>query len=750
MTTTTTITSAPRRPPAVQASGPPARLPDRLLLAAGAGIGVAGVLLFLLPLRGVVLGRMNGLGLISVLPIASLAGLGLLVSSFMVLLARPRPSKVVLSALLVALVFCLDGVTGLIEPLPRFATAYQVSGFVNYISQTGHVTPSLTAYFSWPGFLAMISFVAGAAGVHSLLPLMTWWPVVVDLLVLVPFLLLTRALRMNWRARWFAALLFSLGNWVGQDYFSPQSLNYLLYLVFLAVILTWFSVQFQGGQPQRTGQRKPGGRVPGELPASYVARPLRALLLLLLIAIFVVSTLSHQLTPFLLIAACAGLVLVRRCTPRGLPILFAVIAIGWISYGTVAYWSGHLSTVFGDFGHLGGTVSASVSSRVIGTPIHQLVDKTRIGLAGLMAVMAIAGLVRRWRGGITDRALIVLLIAPVTIAGLQNYGGEISLRVYLFALPAAAILAAFLFFPGVRSSQTRGRATAGGLGVADLGVRKLDLSRLIPSSASHGLAPGAHGATAVDANGTVGRPGGRLPAALALVVAGLVAVALSGLFVVARYGNEAFERIPPGEYAAMNYIYDHAVAGTPVLWLSRPSGVNATPQMPWQFRDIAKVDFVSAASPRDPAAVKGVVGALRGLGPGGYLITTSTESTFVSQTAGFPVHWDGRLRAALKDDPQVREAFETPTAAVYQARHPIGPPKANAQGTTAATSSGGTIWSLIGIGALVAAMLLLATREFIRECVPARRWLLAPLAIACLPVLALLLYAVAERFVVLS
>ena len=146
--------------------------------------------------------------------------------------------------LLVALIFCLDGVTGLIEPLPRFATAYQVSGYVNYISNTGHVVPALAAYFSWPGFFAMISFITGAAGVHSLLPLMTWWPVVIDLLLLDP----VHAAHQGSAAELagavvFAALLFSLGNWVGQDYFSPQSLNFLLYLAFLAILLTWFSGQ---------------------------------------------------------------------------------------------------------------------------------------------------------------------------------------------------------------------------------------------------------------------------------------------------------------------------------------------------------------------------------------------------------------------------------------------------------------------------------------------------------------------------
>lgn len=196
-----------------------------------------------------------------------------------------------------------------------------------------------------------------------------------------------------------------------------------------------------------------------------------------MIGIFVVSTLSHQLTPFLMIAAILGLVLVGRCTPRSLPVLFGVILIGWISYGTIAYWSGHLSTIFGDLGQLSGTISASVSDRVTGTSIHQFVDKARIGLAGLMAVLAVLGLIRRWRGGITDRALMVLLVAPLTIAGLQNYGGEISLRVYMFALPAAAVLAACLFFPGVDKGMAGPEAAQSGRARRERDHRQRQLSR---------------------------------------------------------------------------------------------------------------------------------------------------------------------------------------------------------------------------------------------------------------------------------
>jgi hypothetical protein len=744
---------------------PPARISpargrtDLVLLAVAGAAFLAGLLLFLLPLRGVNLGALNGLGLISVLPVASLGGLALLVASFVAMLARQGPSAPVLVLMLVGVIFCLDGVTALIEPLPRFPTTYQISGFVNYISQTGHVEPGLAAYFSWPGFFALIAFVTGAAGVHSLLPLMTWWPVVIDVLLLVPFLLLTRALRLSWRARWLAALLFCLGNWVGQDYFSPQSFNYLLYLVLIATLLIWFS----------GGRLKAGRRTPGELPSSPVSKPQRGILLLLLILIFVVSTLSHQLTPLLMIVACGGLVLAKRCTARGLPVLFGVILVGWISYGTVAYWTGHEAAIFGNVGQLFGTFQSSVNDRVTGTPVHQLADKSRIVLAGLMAGMALLGFARRRRGGMSDRALIVLFVAPLTLAGLQNYGGEIALRVYMFALPATAVLAACLFFPGTGSRRARvsqfgrPRLDVNGLGVGEIVLREETVS-VTRSDNRRSDSPGpdsprsdnrvsdspsSRGASLAEARGAVSQFSSRPAAVVALMMAGVVAVGVSVLFVVARYGNEAFERTPVSEYSAMNYIYDHDQHGTAVMWVSQPSGVNATPQMPWEFKDVGRVQFVSAQAPADPASIGKVAATLRSLGRGAFLITTHTEAAFTEQTAGYRPGWDASFRAALSADPGLRLVYSGRDAAVYLARLPASAPRATA-GSVATVPARSTWWSPVGIAAFVVALLLLGSREFIRECVPSRRWLLSPLGIASIPVLALLLGAVAARFTMLG
>lgn len=642
-----------------------------------------GLLLFVLPLRHVTLTSIGGLGLISVLPVASLAGLALLVMAFVAMLAGRRPRPAMLAAMLMAVIFCLDGAAAIAEPLPRFATAYQIAGFVGYIGHTGHVAPGAAAYFSWPGFFALIAFAAGAAGAHSLLPLLAWWPVIIDALCLLPFMLITRSLGIGWRARWLAALLFCVGNWVGQDYFSPQSFNYLLYLVFVAILLTWFGV-------------RPAGKEPG--PATGSAQ--RAILLLLLIGIFVTSTVSHQLTPFLMLATCTGLVMTRRCTLRGLPVLLGVILIGWISVATVAYWSGHLSGIIGEIGHLGGNISASVGDRLIGTPVHQLALYVRIVLPAAMVGLAVLGLIRRWRGRADNRALLVLLCVPVTAAAVQNYGGEISLRVYLFALPAAAVLAACLFFPGTKPGQRSGAS--------------------------------------------------RSPV-LAVIAAGLVAVSLSGLFLVARYGNEAFEQTPRGELAAMDYIYSRAASGITVAWLSPRPGVNATPEMPWQYRDITGLNFLAVAAPRNPAATAAVAATLRGLRNGSYLILTATQEAYLREAGSYPARWGSQFRARMATVRSIRVVYANRDAVVYAVRRPYPAPSSEPPAYSGGSGSAATTWwTVVEAAILACALFILVGRELIRLCFPRWRRLLRPLALAALPVLALLLLVVIERFAMLS
>ena len=201
-----------------------------------------------------------------------------------------------------------------------------------------------------------------------------------------------------------------------------------------------------------------GGPIPGDLPSPPATRVQRTVVLGLIIAIFVFATSSHQLTPFFMFAACTGLVIIRRCQLPGLPVLLAVIFAGWVSFATVAYWSGHFSVIFGGFGDLFSNVSSGVSGRMAGSAaLHSLVLYARVAFAGTVMILAVAGWTRRRRLGIDDRVALLLIFVPFTGFALQGYGGEMALRVYLFALPGASVLAACLFFPGPAAVRRAGR-----------------------------------------------------------------------------------------------------------------------------------------------------------------------------------------------------------------------------------------------------------------------------------------------------
>jgi hypothetical protein len=214
------------------------------------------------------------------------------------------------------------------------------------------------------------------------------------------------------------------------------------------------------------------------------------------------STVSHQLTPIAIVVSLGALVLVGRCTVRSLPILLGVVLTAYISYGTVAYWSGHLQDMLGSFGNVSGTISHGAVQRVQGDDGHQIVVLLRVVLAVAVWGLATAGAWHRMRRGRGDLGLLTLAGAPFLLMAMQSYGGEIFLRVYSFALPFMVVLIAALPAP---------------------------------------VWPARH-------------------RVLATVMAGVLSTVLIGAFFIARYGNEAFEQVRPNDFRAVEWLYAHAPA----------------------------------------------------------------------------------------------------------------------------------------------------------------------------------------------
>jgi hypothetical protein len=315
-----------------------------------------------------------------------------------------------------------------------------------------------------------------------------------------------------------------------------------------------------------------------------------------------------------------------------------------------------------------------------------------VGLAaGVLALAAYGWLRRRW-AGFRDRAMLILLLVPFLGFGMQSYGGEMALRVFLFALPGASVLAALAFFPRTSSERSwRGP--------------------------------------------------------LAALLTGLI---LIGGFLLARWGNEPFERVRTGEVAAMAFVYDHDSPSARLLWPSKDPSTDVTPNLPWMARDMEKVDYVPVLAPRDPARVGDLVAELRSAGPHSYLIVSSGLTASLQLDGGYPPDWPARFSAALGRDGQLRVVMSDRDATVYQlSSPPTGPVPRPVTGRNGPVITW-TPWTIAGMIAALTLLILLGARELARVLAPQRRRGMRLSLTAAAPLLAVVLVSIVDRFVTLS
>ncbi|MEV5408701.1 hypothetical protein AB0K60_07670 [Thermopolyspora sp. NPDC052614] len=677
-------------------------------------------------LRGVDLNQINGLGLISVLPGAALASIVLLIVAFFITLVQNLDRKGVLLFQLAAITFALHGAAALVEDEPRFHTAWVHAGFAEYIGRVGEAIPGLDARFSWPGFFSVFGFLTRSADIADYALILKWWPLLMNLLYLVPFVLILRQIVATTRARWFAALLFVVVQWIGQDYFSPQGFTYLWYLMFVAIVLRWF-----GKVEHRTGPLPPKGFIrrtlarldrltPGELPPQGADGRDRLITLLLLIGLFTATAATHQVTPFMMLGALTGFILLRRTTfTLALPVFLGLIVVAWLSYQATPYWSGHFDQLFGGIGRIFDNLQENTGDRLVGTdPQHAIVLQVRLGILAVVLLLAAIGLLRRLHRGVVDRVAVVLLCIPVLALGLQSYGGEIGLRVYLFAIPGTCILAAYAFFPNPQLSVDAPE-------IRPQRVPRLDfLPKLNPTFARNA----------------------------SITLAAVTAVALAGAFLIARYGNEKFERITTDEAAAMRYIYDHDKPSARALYLVPELNQEITPTIPWRERDIDVVEYREALAPQDPTQISHLITQLRTLGPQTYLLATRGQDAYLELNHGYPADWGTRFRETLDKSKQLKAVFKRPDAAVYVLKsYPKGT-EVPAPASFQLVGDRSTPWTPYGLAGLGITWITLFGYEALRLNGVDDRWRKARrsfLAIA-IPAAFVAIAVVVERFVELG
>ena len=172
----------------------------------------------------------------------------------------------------------------------------------------------------------------------------------------------------------------------------------------------------------------------------------RRALLAFLVVIFGFVVYSHPLTPFFVLASAAALIFLRRCARLWLPVVMGLMTAAWILLMAQSFLAGHSAMVLGAFGQVQSSLSANVGSRVSqGNPQHEFVAAMRILTAMAIWGLAALGAIRRQRQGYHDLTYLLLAVTPFPLIVSQDYGGEMFLRIYLFALPFMVFFMATLF-----------------------------------------------------------------------------------------------------------------------------------------------------------------------------------------------------------------------------------------------------------------------------------------------------------------
>nr|CAD6614961.1 hypothetical protein RKHAN_02759 [Rhizobium sp. Khangiran2] len=397
---------------------------------------------------------LGDLGIVSIMGWRSWLGLALLVIGFSTSLTGRLHQTVLPWLFLFALVAALHLVPAYAYGTLRYSWAWKHIGIIDYIMRHGGLERDiayLSAYHNWPGFFVAWAWLAQQ---FSLKPLeiaavAAYAPPVFAMAYQIVLHALFLRFTQDRRLIFLAQFVFLGGNWIGQDYFAPQAVTYLLYLVAMLLCagpLAQNNARFPlephpplAWPPKFLSRVAPNPEFPSRRGSAVAAASL-------LLAMIVLLAVSHQLTPIVLAATLTGLALLRRID-FGFAAFAAVVIVLWDLYFAAPFVSQSLAGELESFG--AAFVNATDKMADLRELSRDQVIVSIVARALTVGVMllGIVGIIRRWRAGHIDLLLLVMLAAPLPIFVMTSYGGEAVFRVYLFMLPTLAFLGAASVFP---------------------------------------------------------------------------------------------------------------------------------------------------------------------------------------------------------------------------------------------------------------------------------------------------------------
>lgn len=582
---------------------------------------VAAVVLWAVSVPRIDLQGVTDVGLISVLPVTSFVALGLLTFGFLVELLRRRPRALVLGLHVTALVVMLHGLIPLIYDVPSYPWVYRHIGLTRYFET--HVTTkrSIDIYQNWTGFFTGAAYFSRVTGLDPV-AYANWAQLLFAGCNVLAVRFAARTFTTNTAVVSLAMWIYVMGDWIGQNYFAPQSLAFLLSLTATALVLRCFD-----------SRRKRQGvlawcRRRASLIADWTRHLLRTTVdesdasprahltihertaALLAAALVITVIISHPLSPFFLTGWLMIVVVMGRRRIWWLPVLALVGTLVWTLLAR-SWMQGHVN-IFHDVGNASKNASGAAAP-VKGKAGHELVGTVARTLALGMWALAAVGFWRRIARH-RDPLAALLLVAPFPFVLGQSYGGEAIYRIYLFSLPWASLLAAWAFL------------------------------------------------------GSAGRATRKSGAALVLVLA-----VMAPMFLVARFGLERTNRVVPAEIEAANWFSTHSPRGSVLVSVGPGSPAAATPDYLDHYTSWGQWGATILGSATAPgieptrADLPSIESYLNMFSPHGFFVVAGpTQEAYVEDYGIAPAGSVNRFVDVLRSAPEYRQVFEKDGVTMFE------------------------------------------------------------------------------------
>ncbi|WP_088942535.1 hypothetical protein [Rhodococcus sp. 1168] len=337
---------------------------------------------------------------------------------------RRHQLRIAVAAIGVAILVQRVTVT-LVTDAPVYEWTYKHVAVTEYILAFGALPPNgIDIYAQWPGFFVVTAWFAEVSNL-GILSLAHVFAPMIHILTAVFVYSLARVLKARRRVAITAAMIAELVNWVGQDYYAPQALGFVLAVGFLVLLLASTQLRVTG---------------------------------FLAIIPFAALVPTHQLTPYWLFAVTGVLLVTRRAKPWWLMFPLAIILLGYLypRLSIVAPYG-----LLSGFDPVENAASNVQAPGILGKQVTSLV--CRALSAGVFA-LAMASIVYAWRTKKTFWAPMVMAFGSIALLAGQSYGGEAIFRVYLYAIPGCALLIAPMLLAALDMEPSAARSTMGKVG----------------------------------------------------------------------------------------------------------------------------------------------------------------------------------------------------------------------------------------------------------------------------------------------